>query len=212
MARQITRRQTDILEFIRDCVHDFGRPPTIAEIAEEFGIASTNGAFSHVCALERKGYLTRSAKARDISLTDKALAEFPPPGSGEGPEPAPTVPLVGRIAAGSPLLADEQVERHLHVDPALVKPGAYALRVEGESMIEAGIHDGDLIIVDGQRPPRKGDIVVALYDEEATVKYFHPKGDMIELRPANSAMEPIEAPASLVAIQGVVVGLQRVFG
>ena len=209
MAKELTDRQRAILEFIVECIQENGCPPTIAEVATQFGLASTNGAFDHVRALERKGYLERSNKARHISLTGKTLAEFGRAMHDEPVEEAATLPLVGRIAAGSPLLADENVERQVHVDPSLVKPGNYCLRVEGESMIDAGILDGDLLVVDGKSSPRKGDIVVALCDEDATVKYYHPKGDMIELRPANEHMQAMQFPASLVAIQGVVVALQR---
>ena len=209
MAKELTERQRAILEHIIECIQENGYPPTIAEIAQQFGLASTNGAFDHVRALERKGYLERSNKARHITITDKALTEFGHERGGGSGEDAATLPLVGRIAAGSPLLADENVERRVHVDPGLARPGNYCLRVEGESMIEAGILDGDLLVVDGKSSPRKGDIVVALCDDDATVKYFHPKGNTIELRPANSTMKPMQFPASLVAVQGVVVALQR---
>lgn len=208
MAKELTERQRAILEHIVACIQEDGCPPTIAEIAQHFGLASTNGAFDHVRALQRKGYLDRSNKARHISLTEKTLAEFGHDHA-EPAEEAATLPLVGRIAAGSPMLADEKVERKVHVDPGYARAGNYCLRVEGESMIEAGIFDGDLLVVDGKTPPKKGDIVVALCDDDATVKFYHPKGSTIELRPANSAMEPMEYPASLVAVQGVVVALQR---
>jgi len=209
MAKNITDRQRAILEFVVECIQENGCPPTIAEIAQNFGLASTNGAFDHVRALQRKGYLERSNKARHISLTDKTLEEFGGAARSEPAEEAATLPLVGRIAAGSPLLADENVERQVHVDPGYARPGNYCLRVEGESMIDAGILDGDLLVVDGKASPKKGDIVVALCDDDATVKYYHPKGGTIELRPANATMEPMQFPASLVAVQGVVVALQR---
>jgi len=208
MAKEITARQRAILEHIVECVQENGYPPTIAEIAQQFGLASTNGAFDHVRALERKGYIERSNKARHISLTDKTFAEFGRGQDGQAEEAA-MLPLVGRIAAGSPILAQENVERQVHVDPSYARPGNYCLRVEGESMIDAGILDGDLLVVDGKAPPKKGDIVVALCDDDATVKYYYPKGDTIELRPANASMKPMQFPASLVAVQGVVVALQR---
>ncbi|HPV37833.1 MAG TPA: transcriptional repressor LexA, partial [Candidatus Hydrogenedentes bacterium] len=125
---------------------------------------------------------------------------------------ATMVPLVGRIAAGFPILAEEHIDDTIPVSPALGLEDGYSLRVQGDSMIEDGILDGDILLVDPKRRPRKGDIVVALVQDEATVKRFYPQGEMVELRPANAAMQTLIFPARDVQIQGIVVGLQRTFG
>ena len=202
MARQLTKRQRAILQYIIECIRDHGFPPTIAEIGEEFGISSTNGVNDHLLALEKKGYIQRSSKARGIHVTEKAAA-------GLYQSEVGVLPLVGRVAAGQPLLAEENVEGRVPVPAALANQRAFCLRVTGDSMIEDGILDGDILIVDQSRPAHPGDVVVALVDDEATVKHFHPLGDTVELRPANHAMAPMHYPAANVLLQGVVVGLQR---
>lgn len=206
MIKKLTQRQIDVLQFIIECMQRDGYPPTISEIGEHFGITSTNGVHDHLAALQRKGYIQRDSKARCIRLTEKAEHEFPTPAA-EEPQ---GLPLVGRIAAGHPILADESVERILSVSPELIRPDAYCLRVEGESMVDAGILDGDILIVDPGIPPSEGDIVVALVDDEATVKHYHPRNGYVELRPANAAMSPLVADIDRVYLQGVVVGLQRI--
>jgi repressor LexA len=205
MAKNITKRQREVLQFIIDSIRDRGLPPTISEICEEFNISSTNGASDHLTALEKKGYIERTSKAaRSIRLTPKASTVIY---HGR----AATAPLVGQVAAGYPILAEENIEDHIPVDSDLAERGAFCLGVRGDSMIEAGIFDGDIVVVDPSRRAREGDVVVALVEDDATVKYYHPKGHDIELRPANAAMEPIMAPASSVHIQGVVAALQRKF-
>lgn len=205
MAKYITKRQQAILNFIIESIRDKGYPPTIAEICQEFGIKSTNGVNDHLVALERKGYITRSNKARDIRLTDKAAIGF-------YEQDASVLPLVGQVAAGQPILAQENVEEHVTFDAGFIGNATFCLRVRGDSMIEDGILDGDLVIIDQSREPRKGDTVVALLEDEATVKRFYPRGGTIELRPANSTMESFFVPADQVQLQGVVVGLQRRIG
>lgn len=205
MAKYITKRQQAILNFIIESIRDKGYPPTIAELCEEFGIKSTNGVNDHLVALERKGYIQRSNKARDIRLTDKAAIGF-------YDQDASVLPLVGQVAAGQPILAQENVEEHLTFDAGFIGNATFCLRVRGDSMIEDGIFDGDLVLIDQTREPRKGEIVVALVEDEATVKHFYPRGATIELRPANSSMESIFVPADQVQLQGVVVGLQRRIG
>ncbi len=203
MARGITKRQADVLQYIVDFINDEGYPPTIAEIAVHFKIKSTNGVNDHLVALERKGYITRTKKARSIQLTGKGEHSL-------YRAPAEALPLVGCVAAGSPILAQENIEEFVPVSAHQAHEGGYCLRVRGDSMIEDGILDGDTIIVDGKRSAKKGDVVVALVDEdEATVKRYIPHGATVELMPANCEMEPIIVPASMVQIQGVVVGLQR---
>ena len=119
------------------------------------------------------------------------------------------VPLLGHVAAGQPILAEENIEGYVPVSGALAKHGAFCLRVHGDSMIDDGILDGDTVVVDPTLKPKRGDVVVALVEDEATVKYYYPKGREVELRPANSAMSPIVAPAATLQIQGVVVSVQR---
>jgi repressor LexA len=118
-------------------------------------------------------------------------------------------PLVGHIAAGSPILAEQNIEDEVPVDVRLADHGAFCLRVHGDSMIEDGILDADIVVVDPSLTPRKGDVVAALVGDDATVKYFYPRGPEIELRPANSTMKPIVVPSEDVAIQGVVVSVLR---
>ncbi len=202
MSKGLTRRQSEILQFIVDCIRERGMPPTIAEIGEAFGIASTNGVNDHLVALERKGYIERSSKARSIHVTEKASA-------GLYISEVGILPMVGRIAAGLPILAEENLEGSVPVTSSLARPGGFCLRVQGESMIEDGILDGDTIIVDPTARPQTGDIVVALVNDEATVKHYYPHGAVVELRPANASMSPMLYPAQSVQIQGVVVALQR---
>ena len=202
MTRGITKRQEAILQFIVDCIRDNGSPPTIAELGREFGISSTNGVSDHLNALTKKGYIERTSKARGIRVTQKAAA-------GLYQNDAAMIPLVGYVAAGTPLLAEENVEDHIAVSSSMAGSPTFCLRVTGDSMIEDGMLDGDIIVVDQQRRARIGDVVVALIDGEATVKHYHPNGATVELRPANSSMSPIRCHANDLQIQGVVVGLQR---
>lgn len=202
MTKELTRRQAAILQYIIESIRDNGYPPTIAEIGQQFHISSTNGVNDHLIALGKKGYISRSSKARGIHITEKAAAGLYQNAIG-------VLPLIGRVAAGYPILAEENIEGHIPVSTSLAKRKAYCLRVQGDSMIEDGILDGDVIIVDQEREPRTGDIVVALVGDEATVKYYHPHGDRVELRPANATMQPMILPAVSVKVQGVVVALQR---
>ena len=202
MAKALTRRQSEILKFIIDCIREQGMPPTIAELGQHFGIASTNGVNDHLVALEKKGYIQRSSKARSIQVTEKAAVDL-------YQHDVRTLPLLGRIAAGQPILAEENIEGQVAISGSMARGAAFCLRVQGESMIEDGILDGDIIVVDPERQPVAGDIVVALVDDEATVKRYYPSGIMVELRPANSTMQPFHVPAQDIRIQGVVVALQR---
>jgi repressor LexA len=202
MTKALTTRQREILEYIIDNIRDYGRPPTIVEIGERFDIASTNGVNDHLLALAKKGFIERSSKARSIQVTQMAAGEFMQP-------QIRSLPLLGRVAAGLPVFSEENVEAHVAVSAEIAGPKSFCLRVQGESMIEAGILHGDTIVVDLSIPPRTGSVVVALVNDETTVKYFYPRGEMIELRPANSAMQSILVPARDVQIQGVVVALQR---
>ena len=202
MAKGLTQRQRAILDYIIESIRGNGYPPTIAEIGEQFGISSTNGVNDHLLALERKGYIARTSKARGIHITDKSALDLYRNEVG-------LLPLIGRVAAGEPLLAEENVESYVPVSRAQSERPAYCLRVNGDSMIEDGILDGDTLVVEYDRPAHRGDIVVALVDGETTVKHYYPKGEMLELRPANAAMSPMLFPAADVQIQGIVVALQR---
>ncbi len=202
MTRGLTTRQRDILEFIVRSVRDNGFPPTIAEIGDRFGISSTNGVNDHLVALERKGFIERSSRARSIRVTEMATIDL-------FEDEVGVLPLLGRVAAGQPLLAVENIEGRVPVDAQMARRNAFCLRVTGDSMIEDGILDGDIVVVDQEKPPRRNDVVVALVDGEATVKHYHPDGNIVELRPANATMRPMRFPARDVAVQGVVVALQR---
>ncbi|MBI4814646.1 MAG: transcriptional repressor LexA [Deltaproteobacteria bacterium] len=212
----LTDRQKEILEFISRRVQVQGYPPTIREIGEEMGIRSTNGVNDHLKALERKGFLMREG------LKSRALR---PLGAEVGnvvraiiPESANTieVPVLGRVAAGAPILAEENIETTVRIDSFFLgaKPAdkVFALRVTGESMIEAGIFDGDYIFVRKQLEARSGQIVVAMIDGEATVKRYEPKGDEIHFVPENSSMSPIvvrKKDFRSTQILGIVMGVWR---
>lgn len=202
MTKELTPRQSEILQFIVESSRQNGHPPTVAEIQQAFGFASINAANDHLLALIKKGYINRSSKARDLHLNESALP-------GVAHALLPSLPLIGRIAAGCPALATENIEDQIIVSPDLANHATYCLRIQGESMIDAGILDGDIIIVDQKKRPVSGDIVVALIGDDATVKYYFPRGEQVELRPANATMHPMLFPTTAVHIQGVVVALQR---
>ena len=198
----LTKRQQETLDWIRAYVKTHGKPPTMREIGEHFGRASSS-VFDVVTALERKGYVTRPDRfSRCITLTQKA---------GAGKRDAVNDPILGRIAAGQPILATENLEGTVPVDRRLaVGRQLFALRVHGESMVEAGILDGDLVIAAQQQDAQDGDIVVALVDDEATVKRLHRRSDgAVELRPENPDYKPIVIKRPPFMIQGKVVAMYR---
>ena len=203
MAKELTQKQRRILDFIREYLIKHGAPPTIREIGKRFNISSTNGVRTHLTALEKKGVIRRhSYRSRGIELTERALtvASFT------------SVPILGRVAAGQPIFADEELEGRIGVDEELLKgEGLFALRVRGNSMIEAGIMDGDLVFARKQSVFNRGDIVVAIIEDDATVKYYFPENGRIRLEPANSSFEPliIEKNNPRFAIAGKVVGVFR---
>ena len=209
---ELSPRQSDVLDFIAGTIDSRGLPPSYREIGDALGIASTNGVSDHVKALIKKGFLKKLAGppggvARGIQLTALTKAM-------RGTDEMIQVPLVGHVAAGQPILAEENHERMLGFDAQML-PGSgvrFALKVRGESMVDEGIHDGDFVIVRQQDNARNGDIVVALVDGEATVKYYFHEGERIRLEPANATMEPIFVQADQqTLIQGVVVGVFRVY-
>ncbi len=195
---QLTQRQRKVFDFIRDKIDGRGYGPTVREIGEHFDINSPNGVMCHLKALEKKGLITREPNmSRAIQLTDQAREDR-------------GMPLVGQIAAGSLAEAIEQSERFEFTDWFSQK-NLFALRVKGDSMIEAAITDGDLVICRKARTADKGDIVVALTEEgEATLKYWYPEANRIRLQPANSSMKPIYSRN--VKVLGVVTGVVRKVG
>lgn len=192
----LTNRQREVLEFIRTKIESRGYGPTVREIGEEFGIASPNGVMCHLKALEKKGLITREAnRSRAIQLAPEAQTQT-------------GVPLVGSIAAGNLTEAIEEADRFQFEDWFPSKKSHFALRVKGDSMIEAAIADGDLVICRKARTAQKGEIVVAVTDEgDATLKYWYPEANRIRLQPANSEMKPIYCRNAQV--QGVVTGVLR---
>jgi len=200
---ELTARQRELLEFVERFITEEEYPPTVAEIGRAMGIRSKNGVNDHLLALQRKGYLTRSSLARSIRLTRGR--------SGRQMQPSARVPLLGRVAAGEPVISEQYIEGHVPVEPELAEGTSFALEVEGESMIDDGILPGDIVIVRNGILPRDGDVVVALVDNETTIKKFYRRDGGIELRPANRTMQPINVAADRVTIQGVVLALHRRF-
>lgn len=193
---ELTRRQAEILELIRSSITERGSPPTRAEIAEAFGFRSANAAEEHLKALARKGVIELlPGSSRGIRLLEEA-----------------GLPVVGRVSAGSPILAEQHIEAHYEIDAQVFQPRAdYLLRVRGMSMRDAGILDGDLLAVHRTPEVRNGQVVVARLDDEVTVKRFRRDGSHVQLLPENPDYLPIEVDLrnqSLV-IEGLGVGILR---
>jgi repressor LexA len=208
----LTERQQEIWQFLAAYVDDHGYPPTVREIGDAVGLASPSTVHAHLANLERAGLIHRDpTKPRAIELVGRRKAA---PSSPAGS--VPVLPLVGRIAAGDPLLAEETVEDEIAVPEPLGRDADFLLRVTGDSMIEAGILDGDVVVVRRQEHAANGDVVVALVGDddtadEATVKTFHREPDgRIRLQPENSALEPLY-PAH-VHVLGRVTGVFRSLG
>jgi repressor LexA len=200
--RPVTDRQQAILDFIVDAIRNRGFPPTLREIGAAFGISSTKGVNDHLEALERKGKIRRE---KDLSRAIEVV------GLPQTSDDSEAVPVLGRIAAGAPLLAAEQVETSFRLDRSLLHgDGNFLLRVQGDSMIEAHICDGDYVLVRPQDTAIEGEVVVALLDDEATVKRYFRDGDGIRLQPANASLQPIRVdPDAEFRILGKVVGVLR---
>ena len=223
--QKLTDRQKAVLEFIVESIHDRGYPPTLREIGNHLGIKSTNGVNDHLRALERKGYLTREdMKSRTLRPTSKVAtlnggSASPRGGALSGPGAAANenmieIPIVGRVAAGLPLAAIEEPIDTVRIDRMLVaaRGEIFGLKVTGDSMIEAGIHDGDYVFVKKQIEAPRGAIVVCMVGDEATCKYYYPEKQHIRLEPANSEMAPILIPRTdwrETYILGRVVGVYR---
>ncbi|MDP3126822.1 MAG: transcriptional repressor LexA [Thiobacillus sp.] len=193
---ELTRRQEEILNLIRECIETTGLPPTRVEIAQHFGFSSPNAAEQHLKVLAKKGVLDLvPGTSRGIRLK-----------GGGG------LPVVGRVAAGSPILAQEHIERHVQVDAALFLPRAdYLLKVHGMSMKDAGILDGDLLAVHRSAEAKAGQVVVARIGDEVTVKRFQKRGHMVQLMPENPDFEPIvvDLKRQELVIEGIAVGVIR---
>jgi len=199
----LTDRQASILNFIVEHIQDQGFPPTLREIGANFGIRSTKGVNDHLVALEKKGRIRRHS---DLSRGIEVV------GATNGlPQNVDCLPLLGNIAAGVPLLATENIEQQIAIDRSLIRGGEFMLCVQGDSMINAHICDGDYIIVRSQDTAEDGEIVAALIDDEATVKRFFRDGERIRLQPENDSMQPIfvDPAESEVRILGKVVGIFR---
>jgi repressor LexA len=198
--RPLTPRQKEILEVIQDFMDETGMPPTRAEIARQLGFKSANAAEEHLRALQKKGVLELMPGAsRGIRLKDSLREQM-------------GLPLIGRVAAGSPILAEEHIETHYRMDPAFFDPKPhYLLRVYGMSMKNAGILDGDLVAVHRTPEVRSRQIVVARIDDEVTVKRYSQKGSIVKLLPENEDFEPIlvDLKEQSMVIEGVVVGVIR---
>jgi repressor LexA len=198
--RELTPRQKQILELIQDVIYETGMPPTRAEIAAELGFKSANAAEEHLRALQRKGVLDLVPGAsRGIQLKDSLRDQM-------------GLPLVGQVAAGNPILAEENIEAHYRIDPQLFNPKPhYLLRVQGMSMKNAGILDGDLVAVHRTPEVRSRQIIVARLNDEVTVKRYRQKGTVVSLLPENEDFEPIivDLKEQELIIEGVVVGIIR---
>ncbi len=194
----LTRRQSEVYQFLDEYLREHGTAPSYEEVRDHLGIRSLSTVQKHLKQLERKGVLRSPWKSRKRALS---LVEH---GS-----PAVSVPLLGMVAAGEPIEAVE-VPDQVDVPEGLLRGGeCFALRVKGESMIEDGIHDGDIILVKKQESAENGQTVVAMIGDEATVKKFYRRGKTVELRPANPDMEPMMVNAKELSIRGVVIGLLR---
>jgi repressor LexA len=204
----LTGRQQEIWDFLVDYVDGHGYPPTVREIGDAVGLASPSTVHAHLANLERAGLLKRDpTKPRALELAGRARA------AAEAEAPRRGLPLVGEIAAGGPLLAEDNVEEYVSVPEMLERGGAdFLLRVTGDSMVNAGILDGDIVVVRRQQSAQNGDIVVALAGDdeaadEATVKTFYREEGRVRLQPENDELEPIYAPH--VQVLGKVTGVFR---
>jgi repressor LexA len=193
--QELTAKQREILEAVENWIRERGRPPTLREMAQRMGVASTNAIRDHLRVLETKGYLRREARlSRGLELIRGGKADAPErPAPLQGPtREMVAIPLIGRVAAGAPILAEENIEDTLYLDKFFVREGdLFALQVKGDSMINAGIFDGDYVFVRQQPVADRGEIVVALIGDEATVKTYYPENGQIRLQPENDTMQPI---------------------
>jgi repressor LexA len=203
----LTKRQQEIFDFIRKYSAKYGYPPTVRDIGKAVGLASSSTVHAHLANLEKIGLLRRDpSKPRAIELLDRAVGNAA--GTVRGLIGAEGLPVLGSVAAGQPMLAEENIEEYVTIpDIAGGREGEYLLRIRGDSMVEAGILEGDHVVVHPQDTAQDGQIVVALLGEEATVKRYFKEPDHIRLQPENTTMEPIRSKE--VKVLGRVVGLLR---
>lgn len=210
MKNELTKRQNEILLFITGYIGNNGYAPSVREIAAHFGFTSPNAAKKHIDMLHKKGYLNMSSNvSRGISIRGEMNDEFE---STIYNSSGVNIPVVGRVAAGLPILAEENLEGSIVIDSVFVRTtdDCYALKVKGESMINAGIYEGDIVVVSPKKSVDNYDIVVAMVDGEATVKRYMRKDGKITLIPENDAFKTIEIkPTSDFSIAGKVVGVLR---
>jgi len=193
----LTGRQRRVFDYLVEFLQERGYPPTLSEIAAKLGLSRV-GVMKHLMTLERKGYIRRSRRARDIELVG-----FPR---------SRRIPILGRVPAGEPLLAVENIEGMVAIDSTIAKgENLFLLKVKGDSMVEAGILDGDFVLVRPQSTVEDGEIVVALIEDEATVKKFFKESNGIRLQPENPALTPIIIKNENVEVIGKVIGLFRQF-
>lgn len=201
--RELTSRQQQILDYIRAEIHRRGFPPSVREIGEAVDLSSSSTVHSHLAALEKKGFIRRDpSKPRALEVLDYRDSE-----RGVDYGQVRAIPLVGQVAAGEPILAAENIEGTMSLPAEIADESTFILRIKGNSMIDAGIFDGDFVVVRQQNSANNGDIVVALIEDDATVKTFYREADRIRLQPENAAMEPIYARD--VSVLGKVVALFR---
>jgi len=202
--KEPTKRQQDIYSFVREFIHSRKFPPTIREICDEFGIKSSNGVRDSLKALERKGLIKKFSKqARGIELVESSVSTS---------ENTISLPVIGRIAAGTPILAEENIEDTITIDQSLLPRGSeiFVLRVNGDSMVGDGILDGDLAIIRSQKNAEQGQIVAAIIDGDATLKHYYPKPNKVELRASNPKYLPITIGESeSFYIAGILAGVIR---
>ncbi len=201
MAYELTKRQEKVLGIIINSITTQGYPPTVRELRDKLGVSSIRGASIHLDALERKGYIKRTGKARGIRVLDAS------PINGNAPDIR--IPVIGQIQAGAPILAEQNIETYINIKKSYLKGNkrVFALRVKGESMIEAGILPGDIALISPIQHADNGDIVVALFEDSATLKKFYKVDDYIALLPANPKFKPIIG--NNFSIQGKLVGIIR---
>ena len=209
MAQKVTKRQQAVLDCIEACIREKGYGPTVREVCQTLGLSSPSTVHVHLKALEDKGYIKRDPlKSRSIALTYPIEDAPSPVVLAATYSNLVNVPLVGDVAAGSPILAEENITDTITLPTDIVGDAAsFMLSVRGESMVEIGINDGDYVVVKEQSVANNGDIVVAIVDDGATVKRFYKEADHIRLQPENSSMEPIIV--SDCSIAGKVVAVFR---
>lgn len=221
--KALTPRQREVFEFIKERIEQTNRPPTLREIGQRFEISSTNGVRSILAALVKKNFIARSPKLSrgiDLPQSTREPMHADPMHSGEIPREfsqresqVMEIPIVGRVAAGAPILAVENLEGTVVVDRDFLmrQQNVFALRVHGDSMKDAGIHHGDLVFARQQNTAERGQIVVALIGEETTVKYYFPEAGRVRLEPANEAFGPIIVDNSTpdFSVLGRIIGVMR---